>query len=105
MLLVGAMCLSMVSVVSAKSYDIRIPAPLTAGSVQLPAGDYNLKVDGTNAILTSVDHNKTYTTAVKVETAEKKFAQTSVLTDNSNGASRIKAINLGGSTTTLEFGQ
>lgn len=103
-LLVGALCLSSVSLVSAKTYDIQLFSPAMAGSVQLPAGDYKLKVDGGNAVLTNAN-NKTYTTAVKVETEARKYDQTAVVTDNSNGTSQIKSIEIGGSNTLLEFGQ
>ena len=103
--MVGALLLSTVSLVSAKTYDIHISSPTMAGNVQLPAGEYKLKVDGTNAVLTDVDNDKKFTTTVKVETEDKKFEQTAVVTDDSKGTNQIKSIELGGSTTKLEFGE
>lgn len=103
-LMVGALSLSSVVLLNAKSYDIHLYSPAMAGNVQLPAGDYKLKVDGTNAVLKDTDSNKTYTTAVKVQTEDKKFDETAVVTDNNNGATHIRSIEIGGSTTKLEFG-
>ena len=105
MLMVGALCLSTVSLVRAKTYEIYISSPSMAGSVQLPAGEYKLKVEGTTAVLTEVDNDKTYVTEVKVESADRKFDNTSVVTSASGGANRIESIEIGGSTTRLEFGR
>ena len=103
-LMVGTLSLSSVVLLNARSYDIHLYTPAMAGNVQLPAGDYKLKLDGTNAVLKDSDNNKTYTTPVKVETEDKKFDETAVVTDNDNGTTHIKAIEIGGSTTKLEFG-
>jgi hypothetical protein len=103
LLLVGALALASLSLASAKSYDITLTQAAKAGSVQLAAGQYRLKVDGSNAVFTSVDGNKSVSVPVKVESAEKKFDQTAVETNDSNGASKVEAIELGGSTTKLEF--
>jgi hypothetical protein len=103
-LMVGALSLSSVILLNAKTYEIHLYTPAMAGTVQLPAGDYKLKVDGTNAVLKDTDSNKTYTTAVKVETEDKKFDETAVITDNNNGATHIRSIEIGGSNTKLEFG-
>ena len=105
MIMAGALCLSSVVLVNAKSYEIQITAPATLGSIKLPAGDYKVKVEGTNAVLTDVAKNKTYTAPVKIETEDKKFDQTAVVTDNSDGANHIKAIEVGGSNTKLDFGE
>jgi hypothetical protein len=103
-LTVGALSLTLVFLLNARSYDIHLYTPAMAGNVQLPAGDYKLKVDGTSAVLKDTDNNKTYTTTVKVETEDKKFDETAVVTDNNNGATHIRAIEIGGSNTKLEFG-
>ncbi len=41
---------------------------------------------------------------MKVQTEDKKFDETAVVTDNTNGATHIRAIEIGGSNTRLEFG-
>jgi hypothetical protein len=104
-LMVGALCLSTVPLVSAKSYDIHLSSPAVAGKVQLPAGNYKLKVDGANAVLKDIDSDKTYTTPVKVETEQQKYDETSVITSDSTGQNVLKSIELGGSNTLLEFGE
>jgi len=103
LLLIGTLALA--GIASAKSYDIVLSAPAKAGSVQLAAGEYSLKVEGANAIFTSVKTGKSFTAAVKVEDAGRKFDETAVDSNNQNGADRITTIELGGSSTKLELGE
>ena len=103
MLLVGVLCLSSLPLANAKSYAIRLTEPSVIGSTQLPAGDYKVKVEGTNAVLTNLDKDKTYTATVKIDTEDRKFDQNAVITDKSNGANHLKSIEVGGSKTRLEF--
>jgi hypothetical protein len=101
LLIVGALTLSSLGVASAKTFDVILAAPAMAGSTELKAGEYKLKVEGTQAIFT--DGSKSFTVPVKVENADHKFGQTSVETTNQNGMDNIQAIDLGGSNTKLEF--
>lgn len=103
LLLIGALALSTLTLASAKSYDIMLTQASKAGSVQLAAGEYRLKVEGANAVFTSVNGNKSYTVPVKIENADKKFSETAVETNDANGGSKVEAIELGGSTTKLGF--
>jgi hypothetical protein len=103
LLLVGALALASLSLASAKSYDITLTQAAKAGSAQLAAGQYRLKIDGSNAIFTNVDSNKSVTVPVKVENAAKKFGETAVDTTDANGTSTVESIELGGSTTKLGF--
>jgi hypothetical protein len=96
--------LALAGIVNAKSYDITLSTPVKAGSVQLAAGQYSLKVQGTNAIFTNMQTGKSFTTAVKAETADKKFDVTAVISDTRDGDSHITFVELGGSTTKLELG-
>jgi hypothetical protein len=89
----------------AKTYDIHLSSAAVAGTVQLPAGEYKLKVNGANAVLVDVDSHESYTVPVKVQTSDKKYDQDAVVTTNNNGATKIEAIELGGSTTRLAFGE
>lgn len=99
LLLIGTLALA--GIASAKSYDIILSAPAKAGSVQLAAGEYSLKVQGSNAVFTNVGTGKSVTAVVKVENGARKFEQTAVdSTDN-----KITAIELGGSSTTIELGE
>lgn len=103
LLLIGTLALA--GIASAKSYDIVLSAPAKAGSVQLAAGAYSLKVKGTNAIFTNVETGKSFTAPVKLEDAGKKFSTTAVDSNNQNGTDQITAIELGGSSTKLEMGE
>jgi hypothetical protein len=103
LLLIGTLALA--GIASAKSYDIVLSAPAKAGSAQLAAGEYSLTVKGNNAVFTNVDTGKSFTAAVKVEDAGKKFATTAVDSNNKNGADEITFIELGGSSTKLELGE
>jgi len=95
--------MSILSIASAKSYTVSFTSRVTVGTAQLPAGQYSLKVDGSNAVFTNVDSNKSVTTPVKIENVDKKYGTTLVETTQQGNATRIEDIQLGGSTTKLEF--
>jgi hypothetical protein len=101
LLLIGTLALA--GIASAKSYDIVLSAPAKAGSVQLAAGEYSLKVQGNNAVFTNVETGKSFNTAVKAEDAGKKFDSTAVDSNTQNGTEQITAIELGGSSTKLDL--
>jgi len=86
-----------------KSYDIILDSPAQAGKVQLAAGEYKLKVEGGNAEFTSVNTGKRYTTPVEVKDTGKKIDDTMVDMTTSGGATHVRAIELGGSTTEVDF--
>jgi hypothetical protein len=102
-LVVAALALSSLSIVSAKTYEIILSGPTKAGSVELKAGQYRLKVDGANAIFTDINSAKSFTTPVKVETTDKKFDDTKVQTTKDGNLDKIEEIDLGGSKTKLGF--
>ena len=85
-----------------KSYDVIFSSPATVGAVKLAAGEYKVRVDGANAIFTD-SKLKSVTAPVKVETGTKKFAYTSVDASKDSTGDKVNAIELGGSTTRLEF--
>jgi hypothetical protein len=97
MLLVSSLCFA-----GQKSYDVIFSAPATVSGVKLAAGEYKVKVDGANAIFTDA-HSKSVSTAVKVETGAKKFQFTAVDATKDGATDKVNAIELGGSTTKLEF--
>jgi hypothetical protein len=101
----GALALAGLSLLSAKSYDIIVSSPTKAGAVELAPGEYRVKVEGANAVFTNVDNNKKFTTPVKMQTASKKFDVTAVDTTKVNGADQMTAIELGGSSSELQFGE
>ena len=68
LVLAGALCFASVSFLSAKSYDFSLANAATVGNVQLPAGDYKVKVEGDQATFTEAKDHKTFTAPVKLET-------------------------------------
>jgi hypothetical protein len=103
LLFIGTLALA--GIASAKSYDIVLSAPAKAGAVQLNAGEYSLKVQGSNAVFTNMETGKSFSAPVKVQTGSKKFENTAVDTEKENGADEIKSIELGGSNTQLQLGE
>jgi hypothetical protein len=86
-----------------KSYEIALDTPVKVGSVRLPAGEYKVKLDGNKAVFTDTKTNKSITTDAKVKTVEKKFAHTAVDSSKQGDGQRIDSIELGGSTTQIDF--
>jgi len=103
LLLVGILAFASLCMARTKTYDITLNTAAKAGSVTLPAGEYKVKVDGSNAVFTNVDTAKTFTTPVTIQDAGKKHEETAVQSTNENGTEQIQAIELGGSTETIEF--
>jgi hypothetical protein len=103
LLVAGALALSGVFVASAKSYNIMLSNPTKASNTILQAGKYRLKLEGSNAVFTNRNTAKEFTAPVKIKNAERKHEQTAVETTNKNGTDQLRAIELGGSTETLEF--
>ena len=103
LLIVGALGLSSLAFAGTKTYNIILDSPTKAGDTELKAGEYKLKVEGSEAVFTQND--KTWKAPVKIQNNSKKFEQTTVETSNAGEMGTIKAIDLGGSTTQLQFGQ
>jgi hypothetical protein len=101
--LAGVLSLASLTIVSAKSYEIVLSTTTKVGSVELKAGQYTLKVQGANAIFTSVETYKSYTTPVKVENSDTKFDSTKVQSSKQGETDQIQEIDLGGSKTKLGF--
>ena len=103
LLLVGLLTFSSL-VLAAKSYSLTIMAPTKVGSAQLAKGTYTMHLEGDKAIFKD-EHSKAVSVSVKLENGTgKKFEFTSVEATQKDGGESIKSIHLGGSTTTLEFG-
>ena len=95
--------LSTVMFAGTKSYQVVFASAAKIGSVKLAPGEYTVKVDGANAIFTNNQSSKTVTAPVKIETGKRKFQFTAVDSTKDGDAENVKAIELGGTTTTLEF--
>jgi hypothetical protein len=101
----GVVALASLSIASAKSYEIKLDNPTRIGGAELKAGDYHVKVEGSNVVFTNADSSKSFTAPAKIEQGGQKFDQTMVLTHNSNGVDSLAEIDLGGSATRVEFQQ
>jgi hypothetical protein len=99
-LLVGVYLVSAKS--GAKTYSFVLNDPAVAGDVQLKPGEYHIKFDGAQIVLTDKDR-KPIDTNAKVETGERKFDVTAVTTLNQDGANRLVSIELGGSASVVVF--
>src|SRR5262245_33630603 len=87
-----------------KSFTIVLDEETAVGSLKLTPGEYKVKVDGANAVFTNSKF-KSVTTPVKVETGDKKFKETAVDTIDSGSGRAVTAIQVGGTTTKLDFGK
>ena len=99
----GILALSAVAFAASKSYDIKLASPAQFGNVQLKAGEYKVKVDGTNATFVPTGANKGVSVPVKVDAGGLKYQYTAVETSGAAGAEKIDAIQLGGTKTKIEF--
>ena len=88
-----------------KSFTVVFDKEATVGTVKLAPGEYKVKVDGGNAVFTNNNNYKTATTAVKVETSEKKFKETAVDSLKSGSGETVQSISVGGTTMKLGFGK
>jgi hypothetical protein len=99
------LALSTLAFAGQKSFTVVFDKATTVGSVTLVPGEYKVKVDGTNAVFTNNSNAKSVSTAVKVETGEKKFKDTAVDSVKTASGETVQSITVGGTTTKLEFGK
>lgn len=104
LLIVSALTLSSLGIASAKTFNVVLNAPAMAGANELKPGEYKLKVEGSQVVLTDTNA-KSVSVPVTIETSDKKFGYTTVETTNQGGTDNIQAIDLGGSNTRLKVGK
>ncbi len=93
------------SIASAKSYNVTFPDSVVVNGTALAAGEYAMTVDGTAVTLRERGtHNVTQANAT-LETAERKFDSTSIISSTVDGKDRVNEIDLGGTKTKVEFGR
>ena len=80
----------------ARSYQLSLNTAMKVDSQVLAAGDYKLKLEGSNAIFTKQSSKATFTVPAKLEAGNAKFDHTTILVDQDAGQSRITSIELGG---------
>ncbi len=87
---------------SAASNKVTFYQPSVVQGTELKPGDYKVEVNGSTAVLTS---GKLKAEApVKLETADKKNATTSIRYGKEGDKMAVKEIRIGGSKTVLVFG-
>jgi len=91
------------SIAGAKSYDVTFDQPAMVGNTKLAAGHYSVKVDATTVHFKNLDTGKTVDVTGKLGTAAQKFDSTSSTSNAENGTLKVKEIDLGGTTTKIEF--
>jgi hypothetical protein len=99
------LCLSTLAFAGQKSFTVTFDKTATVGAVTLKPGEYRVKVDGSNAVFTNVNSYKSVTTPVKLETADKKFKETSIDSVKSPAGDTVSSIMVGGTSTKLDFGK
>ncbi len=83
--------------------EFRLSDKTKIGSLVLPAGNYSLNIKGSIANIKDEGSGKTFKTDVKSQSGNVKFRDTVVNAVKENGESRVRTIDVGGSTTTLLF--
>jgi hypothetical protein len=102
-LMIGVFAIASLAFAGGKTYNVTLSKPAKVGSLQLVAGSYELKVDGSNAVFTDAKRHS-FSTAAKVENGSKKFAYTAVDSTETGDVELVHSITLGGSVTKIEFG-
>jgi hypothetical protein len=102
-LLIGVFAIATLAFAGGKTYNVTLSKPAKVGSLELLAGNYQLKVDGSNAVFTDAKRHS-FSTAVKVENGSTKFPYTAVDSTETGATERVNSITLGGSATKIEFG-
>lgn len=77
-----------------KSFTVTLPETVNIGGTELKPGDYKAELQDQKLI---IKHgHESAETAVKIETAEKKYGNTSVSYAKENGTNKMESIQVGG---------
>jgi hypothetical protein len=91
------------SVAGAKTYDVTFGSPTVLGAVQVPAGQYQLKLDGSKVTLVNASNGKRLEADATVQEMPTKFPETTVQSKHIDGKDLVDEIQLGGTKTALDF--
>ena len=92
------------SVAGAKTYDVTFGSPTVLGAVQVPAGQYQLKFEGSKVTLVNTSNGKRLEAdASSVQEMPSKFAETIVSSKHVDGKDLVDEIQIGGTKTALDF--
>lgn len=101
--LAAALGLASMTIASAKSYNMVLATPATAGTLQLPAGSYKVNVNSRFAMFTNLENNKSVMVLYRLDSSNAVYDHTAVDLKNEGGAQRIESIELENSGNRLEF--
>jgi len=93
-----------VLVVAAKNYSFSVSDQSKAGTASLKPGEYTVKVEGEQVVVSDRSGNRIDITAT-LETADRKFEHTAITTIDADGAKRIVSIEFGGTKCKVVFEQ
>jgi len=91
------------SVAGAKSYDVTFGSPTVLGAVQVPAGQYQLKFEGSKVTLVNTSNGKRLEADATVQEMPTKFVETIVSSKHVDGKDLVDEIQIGGTKTALDF--
>ena len=91
------------SLASAKSYQIVLENPSKVGNTDLKRGKYGVAVEGSGVRFIDSASGKSIETNGTVVNTQKKYRDTIINTKNVNGANQIQEIELGGTSTKIQF--
>ena len=103
LVLAAALGLASMTFASAKTYNMVLATPATAGTLQLAAGSYKVNVNGHYAMFTNVENNKSVMVLYRLDSGNTMYDHTAVGLKNEGGAQRIESIELENSGNRLEF--
>ena len=81
----------------ARSYELSVNTATKVGTQVLTAGDYKLRLEGSNAVFTKQSTQATFTAPAKLEAGNAKFGHTTIHLVQDAGQPRITSIELEGS--------
>jgi hypothetical protein len=87
----------------ARSYELSLNTATKVGTQVLTAGDYKLRLEGSNAVFTNESSKATFTAPATLEPGNAKFEQTSIRTVQDAGEPRIISIGLRGGKDVLKL--
>jgi hypothetical protein len=91
------------SVAGAKSYDVTFASPAVLGTTTVPAGQYQLKYEGSKVTLVNAVSGKRLEADATVQEMPSKFSETIVQSKHIEGKDLVDIIQLGGTKTELDF--
>jgi hypothetical protein len=105
-LLVCVFALATAVIAKSVKFSFSLPKAATIGSVELKSGDYDVRVDGTTAVIAPKLGGQPKTVPARVEELAAKYAGSTVTTVVvKDGKTILDSVTVGGSKTKIVFGQ